>query len=64
MFRVGDIFYSTQKGSEWLIWHEIDSIDNGLVEITHYGKDTEMFTNKITEKDVKYCIRKGLLKRA
>lgn len=62
--EVGKIYYSKQDGSEWLIWHEIEKIENGIVTMAHYGHDTECFTSTLSVKELKSAIRRGLLKEA
>lgn len=59
--KVGQIYYSKQKDSKWLIWHEITAIDGNIVTIAHYGKDTDEFESKFTKKEINYCLKKGLL---
>ena len=59
--KVGQVFYSKQKDSEWLIWHEIMHIDGDMVVLSNYGKDTAPEEVKFTKKEIRYCIRKGLL---
>lgn len=59
--KIGQVYYTKQKDSEWLIWHEITAIDGNMVTLAHYGKDTDEFESKFTKKEINYCIRKGLL---
>lgn len=59
--KIGQVYYSKQKNSEWLIWHEITAIDGNTVILSHYGKDTEEFESKFTKKEINYCIKKGIL---
>lgn len=61
MIKVGQVFYSNQKDSEWKIWHEIMSIDDNKVIVSNYGKDTEMKDVSMTRKEVNYCIKRGIL---
>lgn len=61
MFKVGQVFYSNQKDSEWKVWHEIMSIDGNKVVVSNYGKDTDMKDVRMTKKEVNYCIKKGIL---
>lgn len=59
--KIGQVYYSKQKNSEWLIWHEITAIDGNIVTIFHYGKDTDEFESKFTKKEINYSIKKRLL---
>ena len=59
--KVGQVFYSKQKDSEWLIWHEITKINGDDVTMAHYGKDTDSFESNFSKKEINYCIRKGIL---
>ena len=59
--KVGQIFYSKQKYSEWFIWHEITKINGDDVTMAHYGKDTDSFESNFSKKEINYCIRKGIL---
>ena len=59
--KVGQIFYTNRKDSEWKIWHEIMSIDGDIIVVSNYGKDTEMQDVKMTRKEINCCIRKGIL---
>ena len=59
--KVGQIFYSKQKNSEWLIWHEIMFIDGDMITLSNYGKETDYHEVKFTKKEIRYCIRKGIL---
>ena len=59
--KVGQIFYSKQKDSEWFIWHEIIKINGNMVTMDHYGKDTDPFESDFYKKEINYCIRKGIL---
>jgi hypothetical protein len=61
MIKVGQVFYSNQKDSEWKIWHEIMSIDSNKVIVSNYGKDTDIRDVSMTKKEVNYCIKKGIL---
>lgn len=61
MIKVGQVFYSNQKDSEWKVWHEIMSIDGNKVVVSNYGKDTDMRDVSMTKKEVNYCIKKGIL---
>ncbi len=62
--KVGQVYYSKQKNSEWLIWHEITAIDGNIITLAHYGKDTNEFESKFTKNEIGYCIRNGLLFQA
>ena len=62
--KVGDIFYSTRKDSERLIWHEVMKIDGDNVTLSNYGKDMKPETVVFRKRELTYCMRKGLLKRA
>ena len=59
--KVGQIFYSKQKNSEWLIWHEIMSIDGDMVVMSNYGKETPPHDVKWRMKEIRYMIRSGML---
>lgn len=59
--KVGQVFYSNQKNSEWKIWHEIMNIDCEIVTLSNYGKETEIHEVKLTKKEINYCLRKGIL---
>ena len=59
--KVGQIFYSKQKDSEWLIWHEITAINGNRVTMAHYGKDTDSFESDFFKKEINYCIRNSIL---
>ena len=59
--NIGQIYYSKQKDSEWLIWHEITAINGNAVTLSHYGKDTEEFESEFTKKEINYCIKRGIL---
>ena len=59
--KVGQIFYSKQKDSEWFIWHEITDINGNRVTMAHYGKDTDSFESDFFKKEINYSIRKGFL---
>ena len=59
--KVGQIFYSKQKDSKWLIWHEITKINGNMVTMAHYGKDTDPFESDFSKKEINYCIRKCIL---
>ena len=59
--KVGQIFYSKQKDSEWLIWHEITDINGNIVTMAHYGKDTDSFESDFFKKEINYSIRKGFM---
>lgn len=61
MLKVGQVFYSNQKDSDWKVWHEIMNIDGNMVTVSNYGKDTEMRDVRMTRKEVNYCIKKGIL---
>lgn len=64
MMKVGQVFYSKQKNSEWMIWHEITAIKGNMITMAHYGKDTAEYESNFTKKEINYCIRKGLLIQA
>lgn len=64
MLKIGDVYYSEQNGSEWLIWHEIQKIENNVVTLWNYGHDTECFSSSLYVKEIKSMIRKGMLKKA
>ena len=59
--KVGQIFYSNQKNSEWKIWHEILKIEGNKVTLVNYGKDTESHEVVFLKKEIAYCLRKGIL---
>lgn len=59
--KVGQVFYSKQKDSEWLIWHEITAIEGNVVTLANYGKDTDEFESRFYKKEINYCLRHGLL---
>lgn len=59
--KKGQVYYSKQKNSEWLVWHEIISIEGNIITLAHYGKDTDSFESKFTKKEISYSIKKGLL---
>lgn len=59
--KVGQVYYSKQKDSEWLVWHEITSIEGNMITLAHYGKDTVSFESKFTKKEIVYSIKKGIL---
>ena len=59
--KIGQVFYSNQKNSDWKIWHEIMNIDGNIVTLSNYGKDTESHEVKFTKKEMNYCLRKGIL---
>lgn len=59
--KVGQVYYSKQKNSEWLIWHEITAIDGNTVTLAHYGKDTDEYESNFTKKEINYSIKKGIL---
>ena len=59
--KKGQVYYSKQKNSEWLVWHEIISIEGNTITLAHYGKDTDSFESKFTKKEISYSIKKGLL---
>lgn len=61
MVKVGQVFYTNQKDSEWKIWHEIMKVDGNMVTIANYGKDTEERNVILTKKEFNYCIKKGIL---
>ncbi len=64
MLKIGNVYYSKQNGCEWLIWHEIQKIENNTVTMWNYGHDTECFSSTFSVKEVKSMIRKGMLKKA
>ena len=35
--KIGQVFYSNQKNSEWKVWHEIMNIDGNIVTLANYG---------------------------
>ena len=59
--KIGQVFYSNQKNSEWKIWHEIMNIEGNIVTLANYGKDTDSHEVKFTKKEMSYCLRKGIL---
>lgn len=59
--KVGNVYYSKQKNSAWLVWHEITAIEGNIVTLSHYGKDTDAFESKFTKKEIFYSLRKGIL---
>ena len=59
--EAGQVFYSKQKDSEWLIWHEITAIDGDMITLSNYGKETDSHEVNFTKKEIRYCIRKGML---
>lgn len=61
MIKVGQVFYSNQKDSAWKVWHEIMSVNGNEVIVSNYGKDTDMQDVRMSIKEVKYCIKKGIL---
>ena len=62
--KVGDLVCSTRKDSEWLIWHEVMKIDGDNATLSNYGKDMKPETVVFRKRDLLYCLRKGMLKRA
>lgn len=61
MIKVGQVFYSNQKDSEWKVWHEIMSVDGNNVIVSNYGKDTDMRDVSMTKEEVNYCVKNGIL---
>ena len=59
--KVGQVFYSKQKNSELMIWHEITAINGNRVTMAHYGKDINSFESDFFKKEINYSIRKGFL---
>ena len=59
--KIGDVFCSKQKNSEWLVWHEIVAIKGNIITLAHYGKDTEPFESDFLKKEIRYCLRTGIL---
>lgn len=59
--KIGQVFYSNQKNSEWKIWHEIMNIEGNIVTLANYGKYTESNEVKLTKKEINYCLRNGIL---
>lgn len=59
--KVGQVYYSKQKNSEWMVWHEITAIEGTIVTLSHYGKDTDAFESNFTKKEISYCTKKGIL---
>lgn len=59
--KIGQVYYSYQNDSKWLIWHEITAVDGNIITLVHYGKDTDEFESTFTKKEIAYCIKKGIL---
>lgn len=59
--KIGQVYYSNQKNSEWKVWHEVVAINGNIVTLSHYGKDTDEYTSNFTKKEIGYSVRKGLL---
>lgn len=59
--KVGQIFYSHRKDSEWKIWHEIMNIQGNIVTLANYGKDLQSEEVTFTKAEIKYCLRKHIL---
>lgn len=64
MLKIGNVYYSKQNGCEWLIWHEIQKIENNIVTMINYGHGTEYFISEFSIKELKSMIKKGFLKEA
>ena len=56
--KIGKVFYSNQKNSEWKIWHEIMNIEGNIVTLANYGKDTESHEVKFTKKGNELLFKK------
>ena len=62
--KVGEIYYSTRKDSEWLIWHEVMKVDDDNVTLCNYGKGMKPETVVFRKRELSYCLKRGILKRA
>ena len=59
--EVGQIFYSNQPNSKWLVWYEVFDVVGNLVSLYVYGKDTETFETKAYIQDLNDWIKNRVL---
>lgn len=59
--KVGTVYRSAKMNDGWNVYHEILSIDGDMIGFCNYGKTTDEVEYKITRKELRYMLRKGMI---